>query len=291
MRFPSEKVVGIYKIINTINDKYYVGSSSFISKRWASHRSYLNRNVHANDYLQNSWNKYKEEGFVFLVIEKLPIFTTDEELLMVEQKYLDIAKSEPDKCYNLNFVANNPNSHLSEYSKQKRSESLKRVIKTKEWKQKISRSHVGIRHSNETKEKLKKIMTGRKQSDSQKNNATESRRKNWEFFSPGGNVIKIHDLKRFCKENKLHLPSMYSVFYGKRKTHKGWMSENSKNAPIKKRKCSRYKHYLFISPSNEIVNIQNLKEFCIVNGLNQTCMYDIHSEKKYRHTHKRWRKA
>lgn len=49
---------GIYYITNTINGKFYVGSSKNIKKRWARHIRDLNNNNHHNIYLQRSCNKY-----------------------------------------------------------------------------------------------------------------------------------------------------------------------------------------------------------------------------------------
>ena len=53
--------IGIYKIINKVNGKYYVGSSLNINKRWSVHKSALSKNKHHNDHLQNAWNKVDDE--------------------------------------------------------------------------------------------------------------------------------------------------------------------------------------------------------------------------------------
>jgi group I intron endonuclease len=90
---------GIYKIINKIDGKYYVGSSQNIQYRWTERKRQLNNNCHHNDFLQRAWNKYGSNSFDFIVLESTDIDKT----LLVEQKYLDIQKIEQDKCYNLNF--------------------------------------------------------------------------------------------------------------------------------------------------------------------------------------------
>jgi group I intron endonuclease len=94
------KVSGIYKIINKINGKYYIGSSKNINRRWNEHRSELNRNVHKNSYLQNAWNKYGEKNFEFVIFNKPEKL----KLLEIEQKYLDeIKNNRKNLCYNLTF--------------------------------------------------------------------------------------------------------------------------------------------------------------------------------------------
>jgi group I intron endonuclease len=60
---------GIYSITHKESGRKYIGSSVDIARRWNSHRSSLNRGVHENAYLQNAWNKYGSEAFLFEVIE------------------------------------------------------------------------------------------------------------------------------------------------------------------------------------------------------------------------------
>lgn len=50
--------IGIYKITNLINNKFYIGSSSDLKKRLYEHRRELNLGVQANKHLQSAWNKY-----------------------------------------------------------------------------------------------------------------------------------------------------------------------------------------------------------------------------------------
>lgn len=217
MNFPS-----IYKIIHKGTQKYYVGSSVNPSRRWKDHKRYLRGNKHANDYLQRAWNKYGEAEFDFVIVASFSLSISEQDLLKEEQQWLEIAKTDP-FTYNLTFVAGSPNSAMSDYSKRKRSESLRKVIRTPEWKRKISKAHMGMKPSDETREKLRKSHLGKKQSQEQIERATDTRRKNWCFLSPSGKCEYIYDLKRFCRENGLHSGNMYHVASGKRSNHRGWM--------------------------------------------------------------------
>ena len=60
---------GIYEIRNKKTGSVYIGQTNNVTKRWAQHRSYLNRNVHLNNRLQNDWNKYGWWEFDFSVLE------------------------------------------------------------------------------------------------------------------------------------------------------------------------------------------------------------------------------
>ena len=89
--------IGIYKIQNTKNDKFYIGSSSNVSKRWAGHRYQLRTETHTNPHLQNSWNKYGESCFIF----KILLLCQEFDLLYYEQHYIDLLV--PD--YNISKIA------------------------------------------------------------------------------------------------------------------------------------------------------------------------------------------
>lgn len=93
-------MIGIYKIMNTVNNKVYIGSSININSRWSKHKALLRHNKHENQKLQNSWNKYGEEVFQFSVIEECCVET----LLDKEQKYLD--ELDFDSCLNISKIAN-----------------------------------------------------------------------------------------------------------------------------------------------------------------------------------------
>lgn len=91
---------GIYKIYNTVNKKYYIGSTqdSFIA-RWKNHITALRNNSHKNTHLQHAFNKYGEDKFVFTIVE----LCEPEKCLEREQIYLD----QPDfkNRYNINPFA------------------------------------------------------------------------------------------------------------------------------------------------------------------------------------------
>lgn len=65
----NEKQSGIYSIINTINDKVYVGKSKNLYQRKYQHFVQLKSGKHPNEHLQSSVNKYGVENFYYNVIE------------------------------------------------------------------------------------------------------------------------------------------------------------------------------------------------------------------------------
>ncbi len=138
------KISGIYKIINKINQKYYVGSSNDIEKRFRAHKQHLNGNYHTNTKLQNAWNLYNKNDWDWIIIENV----SSNELLTIEQKYLDIAKTEQDKCYNLSFIA----GRIEMTNETKEKISIKAISRLKN---KENHPMFGKHHSNISREKIK----------------------------------------------------------------------------------------------------------------------------------------
>ena len=64
------KIIGIYSITNTLNNKRYIGYSIDIQRRWTTHKRDLKNNKHENSHLQNAYNKYGENAFEFEIIEE-----------------------------------------------------------------------------------------------------------------------------------------------------------------------------------------------------------------------------
>ncbi len=157
-----KKISGIYKIINKVNGKYYVGSAKNVRDRWAGHKHCLNKNIHKNSHLQSSWKKYGSNNFEFLLIKEVELNI----LLIEEQKYLNIAKSEQDKCYNKSFLADR--IEMTPKVIDKIRESNRRRIWSEESLLKLSKIHKGQKHTEKTKQLLSRLLKGRKISDETK---------------------------------------------------------------------------------------------------------------------------
>jgi group I intron endonuclease len=76
---------GIYKIVNTVTNKVYVGSSKEVEKRIKSHFSMLKKKKHHSVPLQNSYNKHGVDCFTHEVIEECAVDT----LFLREQYWID----------------------------------------------------------------------------------------------------------------------------------------------------------------------------------------------------------
>lgn len=72
---------GIYKITNTANGRYYIGSSVNIHKRWIAHRFKLKKGTHHCKELQSDYNLHGGKSFIFEVIEETEMLQEKEQLL------------------------------------------------------------------------------------------------------------------------------------------------------------------------------------------------------------------
>ncbi len=81
---------GIYRILNTKNNKFYIGSSTNLRKRLYEHYRELSQGIHCNKHLQSSWIKYGKDGFKFQILKIITDTTnfTNEDLRNLETEYI-----------------------------------------------------------------------------------------------------------------------------------------------------------------------------------------------------------
>ena len=59
---------GVYCIRCKVNNKAYIGSSVHIKKRWTEHKSLLKAGKHYNNQLQEDYNKYGADSFLYTIL-------------------------------------------------------------------------------------------------------------------------------------------------------------------------------------------------------------------------------
>lgn len=212
------KISGLYRILNIVNGKCYIGSSKDIAKRWDKHKRML-VNMKHNPKLQNAYNKYGKENFRY----ELLLLCVDKDLLFYEQKALDIYKPE----YNVLQIAGSSlgckfsvevrrkmsedrkgkmpsfkGYKHSEESKKKMSEKLKGK---RSWNKGISFSEESRKKMSESKRGKTSPRKGKKQSEEAKLRISEYWRKRREEGIPHPNLGKKHSKETI---EKLRLASL-----------------------------------------------------------------------------------
>lgn len=119
----SSLICGIYYIQNTVNGLCYIGSSVDVKNRIRSHFSNLLAGSHHSSKLQNAFNKYGVDSFIWGLCESVP--KDNEALMEKEQIWIDALGH-----YNICKVAGSPRGTtptLSDAERKRRSENGKKV--------------------------------------------------------------------------------------------------------------------------------------------------------------------
>jgi group I intron endonuclease len=153
---------GVYKIVNRVNGKCYIGSSNNAKLRLYMHKRALKKNKHENIYLQAAWNKYGKNNFVFRVL----FYCELDVLIEREQEMIDYYRMKNGKNYNLCPAAG----------------SCLGFKHTEETKRKMmgntnGRGRKGIKVSEETRLKQSLVHMGHKTGMTGKKHSEEARRK------------------------------------------------------------------------------------------------------------------
>jgi group I intron endonuclease len=151
---------GIYKIICKKNNKIYIGSSNNIERRWNTHMNTLDKKTHRNPHLQNAWELYGKDEFVFEIIEICESYQLKDR----EQFWMDMTG-----CYNREIGFNNSHNSNSSFgykhtedAKNRMSELKKGSKQTKEVIEKRIEKMKGKKHTEETIEKIRTGKIGEK---------------------------------------------------------------------------------------------------------------------------------
>lgn len=228
----------IYKITNDINDKIYVGQTSkTIEERFARHCAEARwKNVKRMPIVL-AIRKYGKEHFKIEMLEKVSDCTQFD---VDNREIFWSAELNTMSPWGYNLKVGKSCGKLSEESKRKISASNKGRKVKPETIERLRVSHLGYKVKDSTKKKLsefnkgkvlseehkKKIAasnTGRKTTDTAKE---KMRAKKLKFFykitAPDGKLFETHNLREFCRDNKLNVAHMNGLSNGKKPYYKGW---------------------------------------------------------------------
>lgn len=176
---------GIYKIVNRINGKVYIGQSISIERRFIQHRNEgFNLNSRAYEYpLYKAIRKYGLKNFIFEIIEECPV----EELNAKEKFYIsEFNSTEKEKGYNISFGTISPVKLTPE-----RVSEIQDLLIQGELSQKTIAEKFGI-----TQQMVSLIDRG----ESWREDSLEYPLKNNRLFCPCGNQITRYNSTGFCSK-------------------------------------------------------------------------------------------
>ena len=79
------KIIGVYKITNTITGDFYIGSSKNIKQRWVSHKCKSTWNKCPNSPMYLDMKKYGTDKFAFEILEEVEV----DKLKEAEQEFIE----------------------------------------------------------------------------------------------------------------------------------------------------------------------------------------------------------
>ena len=82
------KIIGIYKITNTVTGDFYIGSSKDVKRRWRDHKWPSTWNKYPNNQMYLDMQKYGVEKFDFQILEEVEESFLKEK----EQKFIETLK-------------------------------------------------------------------------------------------------------------------------------------------------------------------------------------------------------
>ena len=83
-----KKIIGVYKITNTVTKDFYIGSSKNIKNRWIEHKCPSTWKRHPNNPLYQDMKKYGTDKFKMQILEEVDIDSLKEK----EQQFIELFK-------------------------------------------------------------------------------------------------------------------------------------------------------------------------------------------------------
>ena len=264
---------GLYKITNDVNGNWYVGStSSPFSKRLSTHLKYLRGNKHTNGHLQNSYNKYGDKNFTFSIVSILPHDKAllEEQKILDENVGKDYCynickdavapmmgrKHTPEALLKMSAFSKSRAKEIGECTRKhrlgskhpkktiqkmrlsaKNRDDSKRVavLKSREFRERVSKTLTGTKWTPERRETSLKIMKsdGYRQKmsevkkgvlhlDNAKSKMSEARLGRKITLQNRDIKEEVLSLRNFCEKFNLNRKTLSDLINGKRTEYKGW---------------------------------------------------------------------
>lgn len=280
---------GVYRILNKLNGRVYIGSTSRFKDRARKHINDLKANRHQNMFMQNDFNKCGEDCFVFEVIE---VITTDikEDRLLCEQRFIDQFYDNQKNCYNITPRANDIRGKRN--GKAINPETDRRCRpKSEAHKQAIGE---GSKAAWEDPTYRATVVEKIKRSWAKRSEVVERGPVTVTNIKTGESITIEGSFRGFCTERNLSYKAFHQMISGKIKTSGGWYVGTADNRPEyvsqvgQKRKPLSAEHRnkiaggkfrgveLLHEPTGEVCKLgDNVKAWALSKGLHYTTVIKV----------------
>lgn len=222
---------GVYCIYFTdIDNKYYIGCSTNLSKRIQEHRSALSSNRHTNTHLQNAYNKYGSP--IIEILEYCSIDNIFEQEIFYIKEF-DSYKQGFNKTTGGDGGGFGEGSPGAKYTEEDYITVLKAIAYTNDTFSKISIytgvsvdtiKHISRMGSHGYLEQVEpEAYAIVKSKYNNRDNSASSKGISYPILiSPDGKEYIVNNVHKFAKEHDLQYQNLHKVLVGKRKSHKNW---------------------------------------------------------------------
>jgi len=210
--------------------KYFGKSTSNFLESYSGSGKYWKKHIakHGKENIEHVWNsdwfyvKEEIEKFALEFSELFDIVKSDEWANLIAENGLDGGDASNYRTY----------MPLTEEQKIKlrKPRPLARKPKSAETRAKMKIAQ--LNRPAEVRLKISASSKGKPKSKEHVTKAVYTRSKGWIITSPKGEIIKVINLCKFCRENNLSAGSLRGVASGKRKQHKGFICTGPINKEI-----------------------------------------------------------
>jgi len=249
-------IYSIYKIINLINGKLYIGCTfRTLEERFYGHIRRYKTRTKKDIILYNAFHKHGIENFKIELIETVD---TIDEMYEREKYYIKTLDTfhASGKGYNMTLggEGNAGYEWTEEQRKNKRKERKLLFEKCPDLKQKF-------------------LMAGQ--------TAIKKQNEKYKVIDPDNNIHEGIGSHKLCEKYNLNPFTFRYMLQGKQKQHKGWIlykPEFENIEEIKKFKSELFasnKKFKVLSPEGKLIEGQGTTEFCKNNKLNHPSFYNL----------------
>ena len=110
------KIIGIYKITNTVTCDFYIGSSKDVKRRWAEHKRKSRWKQHPNNPMYLDMQNYGVDKFELEILAEVEA----DKLKETEQKFIEALKPTYNRCNAKGIDIERQKEYNKEYMKEYR---------------------------------------------------------------------------------------------------------------------------------------------------------------------------
>lgn len=308
-------LAGIYIFRCKANGRVYIGSSRYLGRRVSVHLQRLRNGTHHSRKLQHCFDKYGDNAFEINILEFVPQTHKNirDELVQREQFYIDFY----DSASNGLNISPTASSTLGV----KRTLDQRAAIgrrSSKRWRVyapdgeifEVEGLSAFCRTRNLNSAALTQVALGKTASHKgwraeywenppfspehwqsflrppiQKKGKKDSKKIIYIITHPNGYEEERQSLSAFCAEQGLNHSLLYRVAKGYAQHHKGFTvcvkGQPRPNVVKLERNLKRW--WRATSPTGEVFEFQNLKRFCLEQGITESCMHNVATGKLRQH--------